>query len=56
MEYEGRFMLGCWPLDGGHFVTLPRVVTQDPDTGARHLGRYRIQICDDAKVGMPWQT
>src|SRR5205823_3024148 len=32
----------CWPLDGGRFITLPCVVTRDPDTGDRNLGMYRI--------------
>ncbi len=36
----------CWPLDGGRFITLPCVVTRDPDTGDRNLGMYRIQIYD----------
>ena len=34
----------CWPLDGGRFITLPCVVTKDPDTGERNVGMYRIQI------------
>lgn len=44
-----------WPLDGGRFITLPCVVTQDPDTGERNLGMYRIQIYDDRTTGMHWQ-
>src|SRR4030095_11448590 len=36
----------CWPLDGGRFMTLPCVVTKDPDTGERNVGMYRIQIYD----------
>jgi 4-hydroxy-3-polyprenylbenzoate decarboxylase len=28
----------CWPLDGGRFITLPCVVTKDPDTGERNVG------------------
>ncbi|MBM3877227.1 MAG: menaquinone biosynthesis decarboxylase, partial [Verrucomicrobia bacterium] len=32
----------CWPLDGGRFITLPCVVTKDPDTGERNVGMYRI--------------
>jgi len=31
-------ILRCWPLDGGRFITLPCVVTRDPDTGERNLG------------------
>src|SRR5580693_7063630 len=45
----------CWPLDGGRFITLPCVVTRDPDTGDRNLGMYRIQIYDDRTTGMHWQ-
>ncbi|MBI2947736.1 MAG: UbiD family decarboxylase, partial [Verrucomicrobia bacterium] len=44
-----------WPLDGGRFITLPCVVTQDPDTGERNVGMYRIQIYDDRTTGMHWQ-
>jgi 4-hydroxy-3-polyprenylbenzoate decarboxylase len=45
----------CWPLDGGRFVTLPCVVTKDPDTGERNVGLYRIQIYDQHTAGMHWQ-
>lgn len=45
----------CWPKDGGRFITLPCVVTQDPDTGARNLGMYRMQIFDAQTTGMHWQ-
>src|SRR6266516_6266913 len=45
----------CWPLDGGRFITLPCVVTKDPDTGERNIGMYRIQIYDDRTTGMHWQ-
>ena len=48
-------ILKCWPLDGGRFITLPCVVTRDPDTGERNLGMYRIQIYDDHTTGMHWQ-
>jgi 4-hydroxy-3-polyprenylbenzoate decarboxylase len=48
-------ILRCWPLDGGRFITLPCVVTKDPDTGARNVGMYRIQIYDDRTTGMHWQ-
>ncbi len=36
-----------WPKDGGAFVTLPQVYTEDPESpGIRHsnLGMYRIQL------------
>jgi 4-hydroxy-3-polyprenylbenzoate decarboxylase len=45
----------CWPLDGGRFVTLPCVVTKDPDTGARNIGMYRMQVYDEQTTGMHWQ-
>lgn len=48
-------ILKCWPLDGGRFITLPCVVTRDPDTGDRNLGMYRMQIYDDSSTGMHWQ-
>ncbi|MCD6338336.1 MAG: UbiD family decarboxylase [Verrucomicrobia bacterium] len=48
-------ILKCWPLDGGRFITLPCVVTQDPDTGERNVGMYRMQVYDERTTGMHWQ-
>ncbi|MCL4178104.1 MAG: UbiD family decarboxylase [Verrucomicrobia bacterium] len=48
-------ILRCWPLDGGRFITLPCVVTRDPDTGERNVGMYRMQVYDDRSTGMHWQ-
>jgi 4-hydroxy-3-polyprenylbenzoate decarboxylase len=48
-------ILRCWPLDAGRFVTLPCVVTQDPDTGERNVGMYRMQVYDGQSTGMHWQ-
>ena len=45
----------CWPQDGGRFITLPCVVTKDPDTGERNVGMYRMQIYDEQTTGMHWQ-
>jgi 4-hydroxy-3-polyprenylbenzoate decarboxylase len=45
----------CWPLDGGRFITLPCVVTKDPDTGERNVGMYRMQVYDEKSTGMHWQ-
>ena len=45
----------CWPLDGGRFITLPCVVTRDPDTGERNVGMYRMQVYDERTTGMHWQ-
>src|SRR5439155_21991072 len=48
-------ILKCWPLDAGRFITLPCVVTKDPDTGERNVGMYRMQIYDEQTTGMHWQ-
>ncbi len=48
-------ILKCWPLDGGRFITLPCVVTKDPDTGDRNVGMYRMQVFDAQTTGMHWQ-
>ncbi|WP_295936820.1 menaquinone biosynthesis decarboxylase [uncultured Alistipes sp.] len=47
-------ILKCWPADGGRFVTLPMVNTLDPETGARNVGMYRMQVLDDHTTGMHW--
>ncbi len=48
-------ILKCWPLDAGRFITLPCVVTRDPDTGQRNVGMYRMQVYDSQTTGMHWQ-
>src|SRR5207248_10270774 len=48
-------ILKCWPKDGGRFITLPNVHTRDPETGARNIGIYRMQIYDQCTTGMHWQ-
>jgi 4-hydroxy-3-polyprenylbenzoate decarboxylase len=37
-------ILKCWPEDGGRFITLPCVITKDPETGVRNVGMYRMQV------------
>lgn len=51
-----------WPKDGGPFITLPQVYTEDPDSpGWRgsNLGAYRIQISGNAyakdEMGLHYQ-
>ncbi len=52
-----------WPRDGGPFISLPQVYTEDPLTpGLRksNLGMYRIQLAGneyerDAEVGLHYQ-
>src|ERR1700724_2661341 len=48
-------ILKCWPKDGGRFITLPNVHTRDPESGARNVGIYRMQIYDERTTGMHWQ-
>ncbi|RJF72719.1 menaquinone biosynthesis decarboxylase [Deinococcus cavernae] len=48
-------ILKCWPLDGGPFVTLPLVITNDPETGERNMGMYRMQVMSKNTTGMHWQ-
>jgi 4-hydroxy-3-polyprenylbenzoate decarboxylase len=45
----------CWPEDAGRFITLPLVITRDPDTGARNVGCYRMQVIDERTTFMHWQ-
>jgi 4-hydroxy-3-polyprenylbenzoate decarboxylase len=48
-------ILKCWPKDGGRFITLPNVNTRDPETGARNVGCYRMQVFDERTTAMHWQ-
>ncbi len=49
-------ILKCWPEDGGRYITLPLVITKDPETGSRNVGTYRMQVFDGRTCGMHWQT
>jgi 4-hydroxy-3-polyprenylbenzoate decarboxylase len=49
-------ILKCWPKDGGHFITFPNVHTRDPESGARNVGMYRMQIFDERTTAMHWQV
>src|SRR5205823_4919464 len=40
-------ILKCWPKDGGRFITFPNVHTRDPESGARNVGMYRMQVFDE---------
>jgi 4-hydroxy-3-polyprenylbenzoate decarboxylase len=46
--------LKCWPHDGGRFLTLPLVCTEDTESGAKNMGMYRMQIYDNRTAGMHW--
>ena len=49
-------ILKCWPNDGGRFITLANVHTRDPETGARNVGVYRMQVFDEGTTAMHWQV
>jgi 4-hydroxy-3-polyprenylbenzoate decarboxylase len=48
-------VIKCWPIDAGKYITLPLVITKDPETGIRNVGMYRLQIFDRNSTGMHWQ-
>jgi len=53
----------CWPLDGGAYVMLPQVYTEDPDRPGlaySNLGMYRVQLSggqyeQNRQVGLHYQ-
>jgi len=47
-------IMKCWPKDGGRFITLGLILTQDPVTNRRNLGIYRMQIFDNKTTAMHW--
>jgi 4-hydroxy-3-polyprenylbenzoate decarboxylase len=52
-----------WPMDGGPFITMPQVFTEDPDKPGvmnANLGMYRIQLAgneyvQDKEIGLHYQ-
>lgn len=48
-------VLTCWPGDAGPFITLPQVITADPDTGQRNVGVYRMQVHGPRALGLHWE-
>ncbi len=48
-------ILQCWPADGGRFITLPQVITRDPQSSTRNVGMYRLQIVDERTLLVHWQ-
>ena len=53
----------CWPMDGGPFITLPQVYTEDPDRpgpSRSNLGMYRVQLAGNEyepgrEIGLHYQ-
>ncbi len=54
-DLEKLPLLKTWPLDGGHFVTLPLVYTEPPEGGPPNLGMYRIQRYSARETGLHFQ-
>ncbi len=48
-------ILQCWPQDGGRYITFGMVLTQDPETGKRNLGVYRMQVLARDRIIVHWQ-
>ncbi len=48
-------VLTTWQEDGGPFITLPLVYTENPVTKKHNLGIYRMQVYDRQSTGLHWQ-
>src|SRR5713101_2290765 len=48
-------VLTTWQEDGGPFITLPLVYTENPITKKHNLGIYRMQVYDAKTAGLHWQ-
>lgn len=48
-------VLTCWPQDGGPFITLPLVISKNPENGEVNIGMYRMQVMGKNVTGMHWQ-
>ncbi len=48
-------VLTTWQEDGGPFITLPLVYTENPTTKKHNLGVYRMQVFDRTSTGLHWQ-
>lgn len=48
-------ILTTWQEDGGPFITLPLVYTENPVTRKHNLGIYRLHVYDAQTTGLHWQ-
>ncbi len=60
LESDGSLLdmlpiLTTWPNDGGPFITLPIVITKDPENNIQNVGMYRMHKYDNKTTGMHWQ-
>jgi|CZKU01.1.fsa_nt_gi 4-hydroxy-3-polyprenylbenzoate decarboxylase len=56
VDLDSLPILTCWPHDGGPFITLPQVITRDPENGVRNVGCYRMQKLGRNETAMHWQV
>lgn len=47
--------LKTWEKDGGAFITMGQVYTQNLEGKIKNLGMYRLQIFDDTRLALHWQ-
>ncbi len=55
-DLERLPIVQCWPEDAGRFITYGMVITRHPETKRRNFALYRLQVYDDDKTGMHWQS
>lgn len=47
--------LKTWEKDGGAFITMGQVYTQNLEGKIKNLGMYRLQIFDEKRLALHWQ-
>jgi 4-hydroxybenzoate decarboxylase subunit C len=55
VKFDQLPVLTTWQEDGGPFITLPLVYTENPNTKKHNLGIYRMQIYGANTAGLHWQ-
>lgn len=48
-------ILKTWSEDGGKFITMGQVYTASIDGEVNNVGMYRLQVYEDATLGLHWQ-
>jgi 4-hydroxy-3-polyprenylbenzoate decarboxylase len=48
-------IITCWPEDGGPYITLPMVISKNPQSKVRNVGMYRVQVLSRNTLAMHWQ-
>lgn len=48
-------ILTTWEHDGGAFITMGQVYTQNLQGTQKNLGMYRLQVYDETHLGLHWQ-